>query len=54
MSRRLIPVAAPGLFALFGFINFADNIRKPGGFLEYDVYEDHAENGDGDHHVNDA
>ena len=41
-------------FVLSGIVNFADNIHKPGGSLEYNVYEDHSENWDGDHHVNDA
>jgi len=40
--------------AISRFINFADNIPKPGGLLEYDGYEDDAENGDRDDHVNDA
>jgi hypothetical protein len=39
---------------LAGFINFADNIPKPGGSLGYNVKKNHCENWDGDHHVNDA
>jgi hypothetical protein len=39
---------------LAGFINFADKICKPGRLLEYDVYEDHSHNGNGNNRVNDA
>jgi hypothetical protein len=36
------------------FVDFLDDIRKPGGFLGYDVYENHPENGDRYHHINDS
>ena len=36
------------------FINFADHLRKPGRFLEYNVKKYDTQNGNRDHHVDEA
>ena len=51
-ATAIIIYSGSGAFS--GFINFADNIHKPGGLLDYNVYKDQAENWNGDHHVNDT